>query len=302
MTPRSRLDSFVNRIEERDRFCELLSTGEKPIMIVWGKNGLGKTWLLEWMMHECAQRQLVKSELVWDETRKYEEYGIMRKIRDDVDPSYFKPFTDLISYYTEPQYKLQIIVEGDLSVANKAEFVESKFNDLVGVMIKDNEISFPRTDIQVPMEERLIRLTDLFIPSLAAATKDRPLWIFFDVFDRRMSPETRKWIQNELFAAILDGKLPNVKVVMSINRKPSPDGNFLDFVEEASLQPFERQYVEEYLLKRGVDERLGVDEKRRAGMVDVIMAEAEGVPLKVAKLVAGVIKMLEKERRRTVGG
>lgn len=301
MRPKNRLDLFVNRTEERERFCELITSGEKPIMIVWGKDDLGKSLLLEWMSQECAQRSVAKAELSWNATRKYDPYGIMRKIRDLIGTAYFKPFTDLINFYTEPNYTLKVIVEGDLSVADKAEFVESKFRDLAGVIIKDSMISFPRPDIEVPIEERLYRLTDLFIPSLAAATKKHPFWIFLDDNLENIAPETMSWICEEILAAIVRGKLPNVRAVMALSQWPSPDTELLPFIEEASLQPFERQYVKEYLIKRGIDESIGISEDRRDGWVDFLMYQGEGVPGKVALLLEGMIRRHEKERRTKSG-
>ena len=42
--------------------------------------------------------------------------AVMRKIRDDLGTDLFKPFTDLINYFTVPQYNLKIDVQGTVRV------------------------------------------------------------------------------------------------------------------------------------------------------------------------------------------
>jgi len=60
-----RLAEFVDRDEEMRRFRTMLKSSDKPIMVVWGEAGIGKTSLLARMIHECAVRNLRKSEIVW---------------------------------------------------------------------------------------------------------------------------------------------------------------------------------------------------------------------------------------------
>jgi hypothetical protein len=309
MKPKSALDLFVNRDDEKDRFCELLNSGEKAIMIVWGKDGLGKTFLMDWMIHECAQRTLAKAELFWSNSRKYDPYGVMRRIRDDLGVlKYFSHFTELINYYTDPSstdlsQPLEVVTQGKMSVADKAKFINSKVRDVANVIIRDSMIVVPRQDIGVPMEERLIRLTDLFIPSLAAATEKKPCWIFLDVPSNKkhFSPEVKSWLWDELFSAVVRGKLPNVGIVMCVAPKPSPNTKFLTSVEEANLQAFDRGQVEEYMKLCGMNETLGVGEERRLGMLDAIMWQTKGVPKGVALMVDGMVKDLKEERRKNSG-
>ena len=309
MKQKSALDLFVNRTDEKDRFCELLNSGEKSIIIVWGKDGLGKTFLMDWMVHECAQRALAKAELVWSNSRKYDPYGVMRRIRDELGVlKYFSHFTELINYYTDPgstnlSKPLKVVTQGNMSIAEKAEFINSQVRDIANVIIKDSMIVVPRQDIGVPMEERLIRLTDLFIPSLAAATEKKPCWIFLDVPSNKKHffPEVKSWLWDELFSSVVKGKLPNVGIVMCVAPKPSRDPRFLTSVEEASLQAFDRRHVKEYMELCGMNETLGVGEERRLGMLDAIMWQTKGVPKEVALMVDGMVKDLKEERRKNRG-
>ena len=64
MTPnllQRRLAEFVDRTSEMDRFCRMLQTGEKPVMIVSGDSGCGKSSLLARMVHECSLRSRRKA-------------------------------------------------------------------------------------------------------------------------------------------------------------------------------------------------------------------------------------------------
>lgn len=103
---RRRLAEFVDRTDEMERFCRMLDSDEKHIMIVWGDAGTGKTSLRLRMMHGCAQRKLRKAEVECGGTRTTGCQGIMRKIRDDVGLQYFNAFSDYINFLTTPDYQM----------------------------------------------------------------------------------------------------------------------------------------------------------------------------------------------------
>src|SRR5687767_12657252 len=103
-----RLAEFVDRTEELARFCRILESTEKYIMVVWGEPGIGKTSLRLRMVHECAQRKLRKAEIVCGGTRTTGYLAFMRKIRDDVGLEYFNAFSDYANFLTDPNYKPQI--------------------------------------------------------------------------------------------------------------------------------------------------------------------------------------------------
>jgi hypothetical protein len=48
--------------------------------------GVGKSSLQAKMIHEVANRGLLKSEVIWSETRNHDLMAITRKIRDDLGP------------------------------------------------------------------------------------------------------------------------------------------------------------------------------------------------------------------------
>ena len=92
--------------------------------MVWGPGGVGKSSLQAKMIHEVANRGLVKSEVIWSETRNHDLMAITRKIRDDLGPKPFEVFTELINFFTVPRHELNVTVDGQptIAVAEGASF------------------------------------------------------------------------------------------------------------------------------------------------------------------------------------
>ena len=93
------LAAFVDRQAELGRFCEMLENDEKPIMIVWGDVGIGKSSLLARLIHECALRKLRRAEVFASKNRFNSYLEILRKIRDDLGPELFPNFTQLVNVF-----------------------------------------------------------------------------------------------------------------------------------------------------------------------------------------------------------
>lgn len=287
-----RLSEFVNRDNELRRFCEMMESDSKFIMVVWGEIGMGKSSLLARMIHECAQRKLRKAEFVSKDTRSNDYMAIMRKIRDDVGVDFFKPFTDLINFYTkegyQPKIELNVTVAGSIKVAENAQIEGSTVGDISAVVIKDNMISVPRSDMAVPEAEYKAKLTDRFIECLSMAVKDGLLVVFFDAAEK-MSLDTEKWIWEELFNAVRDGRLNNIRFILCGQNLPKLDRDWRILVEEAELQPLGLEHIINYLAKRGVDEA------SRPVLADMLLANTKGKISQIAEMVDAYLKL--KERR-----
>lgn len=272
-----RLATFVDRADEVARFCEVLDDQSRAIMVVWGEGGIGKSSLLARMIHECANRNIRKAEVVWTDIRSHNYLAIMRKIRDDAGPENFLHFTDLINYFTVPQYELKITIEGaGIRVAEGAEIKGSSTGVIAGVVIKDCMLGYPRNDINVPEDERRIRLTDCFLDDLAAATGNNALVIFFDAIEK-MTFETERWVSEELIGGISQGWLPNVKLVLCGRRKPDL-GECRLIAEESELKPFLREHIVEYLEKSGITDG-------RDAIADLLLLHTKGKLLDIASSV-----------------
>lgn len=292
-----RLSEFVNRDNELRRFCEMVESDNKFIMVVWGESGMGKSSLLARMIHECAQRKLRKAEFVSKDTRSNDYMAIMRKIRDDVGVDFFKPFTDLINFYTkegyQPKIELSVTVAGSIEVAKKAQIEGSNVGDISAVVIKDNMINVPRSDMAVPETERMAKLTDRFIEGLSMVVENELLVVFFDAGEK-MSLDTEKWVWGELFGAVRDGRLNNIKFVLCGQNPPKLDRDWRILVEEAELQPLGREHIINYLGKRGLDEA------SRPDLADMLLSHTKGKISQIAEMVDAFLQL--KERREHNNG
>ena len=127
-----RLKEFVDRDRELAAFCKMFVSDEKPIMMVWGEVGIGKTSMMMRMVHECAARRMRKAEVVWKDTSPHDYLAVMRKIRDDVGLEHFPAFTDLVNFYYEmgyqPKLQLTLALQGaSINVAQGMNVSDSRF-------------------------------------------------------------------------------------------------------------------------------------------------------------------------------
>jgi hypothetical protein len=181
------------------------------------------------MIHE-RQRGILKAELVWT-TRNHDYIAVMRKIRDDVGVDCFTRFTDLINYFTVPQYELKVSAQGSISVAEGAQIHGSNVGDVSGVMIKDCMFVLPRVDMSIAEPDRMSKLTDCFLECFAASLKDVRRVVFLDAIEK-MTQETQTWVTGES-ASGLDGRLSNVCLVLC-GQVPPPFDPEMRYVEEAN--------------------------------------------------------------------
>ena len=258
--PNRSLEEFVDRVEEMGTFREMVEGRGEPILIVHGKAGMGKSSLLAKMLHECSLAKICKSEIVWTPTRNHDYLGIMRKIRDDFGANVFQSFTDLVNYFTVPQYNLKINVtsSGPINVGQNMTVKQSEIGDMAGIIIKDNFFEMPRADMAVPDQERMTRLTDKFIENLASVTQEKRFFVFFDVVEK-MSAETENWVWNELLMSVQDGRLQNVCFILSGRNEPDLSREWTGVIKKIPLNPVPRKDIVVYLKKRGVVEAMCED-------------------------------------------
>jgi hypothetical protein len=119
---------------------------------------------------------------------------VMRKIRDSLDPAQFQEFTDMVNFFTKPQYELTIKIEGRRAdrCREGAHIEGSPVDVIAGVYIKDLMLAEPRSDMAAPEAERMTRLTDKFMENLASATAaSTPVVVFFDEVEKGRAKELR---------------------------------------------------------------------------------------------------------------
>jgi len=292
-----RLARFVDRESEMQSFCRMLdeASGARPVLIVWGESGMGKTVLLSRMMHECSLRSLVKAEVLWSDTRSHDYLGVMRKIRDDVGAIKFQQFTQLVNFFTNPQpvQRVELVVDtkGSVAVGEHASLAPSAHVDtMAGVVIRDLMLMMPRGDLGIPESERMARLTDKFIAELNAAAVDGKIVIFLDAMEKA-TELTQRWIWGELLNPLREGRLANVCFIVGRQNQPSLDDSWRSMIETRKLAPLLEGHIIEYLIKRGISRE---DAQTSAKW---ILTLSGGSPLTIDNAVDAVLlRMGEQDR------
>jgi hypothetical protein len=286
------LNEFVDRESELGNFKRVLDSPDLAIYAVWGDGGVGKSLFQAKMAHEVATRDLLKAEIVWSETANHDFLAVMRKLRDDLGVEPFKPFTDLVNFFTVPQYELKITVAGNVSidVARGAKFEGAQVGDIAGILIKDVMLTDPRPDMQVPRAELMTRLTDSFVTCMGAALAGRPAVIFLDAIEK-MSDETDAWLRNQLLEAACGGRLGQAKFVLCGRREPHFDRSWNYAAEVNHLCPLTQEHVAAYLEKRGVGP------EGREQLAQMLLAVTGGNMLQLATHVDSYLKIQARQDR-----
>jgi hypothetical protein len=290
------LTTFVDRTSELGRFCDMLGSEEKPIMMVWGEDGIGKSSFLARVIHECSTRRLNKAEVFSTKDRFNTYLKIMRKIRDDVGAEFFPDFTRLVNFFfpdptqPAPAPTVNINVSGAQSVLDRARLEGVNVSgDIAGVIVKDLMINVPRPDMDLKPSDRMVYLTDAFIQNLAPTVKDKLLVIFFDDI-QEWAEETYQWLWNELVGALRSGRLSNLRLVLCCRTKPVLTGDAGMIVKEAALKPLELPDIERYL------EQSGVEPEETRVIAKMLLATSKGIPLAVATALDAYFECFPEKR------
>jgi hypothetical protein len=297
------LAAFVDRQAELGRFCEMLENDEKPIMLVWGDDGIGKSSLLQRLIHECSTRKLRKAEILATKDRFNTWLKIMRKVRDDLGAEFFPKFTQLVNYFFPdpaqalPMPAININVSGAQSVLERAKLENVTIGgDVTGVMVKDLMINVPRQDMHISPRDQLVYLTDAFVENLAPLVEDQMLVILFDDV-QELTAETYAWLWEELVGAATSGKLKNVRFVVCGQTKPELKGDARMMVKEAPLGPLAVDDVDLYLMRSG----LRAEANERRVIAEWLHSDTDGIPLEVATQVDAYFQK-HPDRRVPVNG
>lgn len=279
-----RYNEFVNRDGEINRFCQILDDNEYIAMVIQGQEGIGKTSLQKRLIWECREVRTMRwAETFWIQTRSYNYIAIMRKIRDDIGEIHFQPFTDLLNYFTKPDYELNINVPhaGEINMLSGASLSDVKTGDVSGVkvQIQDLNLNTPREDKEIREQERMYKLTQQFLTDLTGALGEQRLVILIDDLER-MTPETSSWLWSEFVKGVIDRKLSNIRFVFCIDTEPQVDEYLKRLVRASTLRLLNETHILEYLHKRKVG-----DESQRQALAMMIMANTGGVPLKMRDMV-----------------
>ena len=249
-----RLAYFVDRDDEMTHFRAMLDRGPKRILTVTGGEGIGKSLLMERMVHECALRKRRTIKIICRDTRN-DALFIMRSMRDDLAVECFGEFTTVLNTVTTPiaptvnvQINAPVTVGSGLSAGEHAQI-----GDISAVKVT-RDLMMDRMDPARLASERLALLTDPFLRGLQAALKDTAIVVFLDDC-QKMTAEADRWLRDELLFAVKEGVLPNVYFVLLSQKQPDFDA-WQYLTHQAELRPLGREHITIYLEKRSIDEPL----------------------------------------------
>ncbi len=264
-------------------------------MNIFGPGGIGKSLLLGRMMTACRERGIAWVHIEWEDSRHYGYPDLMRRIRDGTDPGLFELFNDRLNFYTVPEYRMKIQLEGSsierVAVLENGQVQQSGVTVHVGhsVQIADANLAGLRSDQGVSETEVMIQVTGAFVVCLQAFTAHRPLVLFLDGIEKmREDNRTYGWIKQELLERVRDAELTNLFIVIAGRESLGLDGDpsFFECAATYELKPFEGEHIREYLHKRGVT---------MPEFADWMVAQGETNPLQVALSVDNFVKYMRRE-------
>lgn len=281
-----RLAYFVDRDEELMRFLAMLDGGQRRILSVCGAEGIGKSLLMERMVHECALRKRRTAKVICRDTRN-DGLFIMRSIRDDLSVECFESFTRLVNALTVPSApNVTIQFNAPISVGQGLNIGEAGHVGDISAVKFTQDLMVDRPDIARRDAERLAQLTDAFVECLGAAVRNEPVVVFIDDC-QKMTPETDLWLRDELLFAVKEGPLSNAYFVLLSQKQPDLKScGYL--TEQAQLGPLTREHIAIYLEKRRIDEPV------RPDLVRMLWVVTEG---RIADIERYVEAYLEERRR-----
>ena len=284
-----RLAQLVDREGEIKNFCSMLDDSDwpRPVMVIWGEGGMGKSSLLFRMIHECSLRKITKAEVTWTDIYNHDFLAVMRKIRDDVGADKFSAFTKLVNYFfSDRSIRVDLRVDGagtvgdGMAVGPNAQIgtMANVVFEKGSVVIKDQMETTPRGDVAINDTDRMVQITDQFISDLSAASANSRVVVFLDSTEKA-TDVTRRWFWSGLLEALNQGTLNNVQFVVCSRNQPMIDDRLKLLVDEERLGPLRQEHIAEYLSRLKID----LPAEAKALVVDTIWVTTQGNPLKIAE-------------------
>ena len=298
-----RLAQLVDREDEIKNFCAMLDdpSWPRPITVIWGEGGIGKSSLLFRMIHECSARKLMKAEVFWTDIYNHDYLAVMRKIRDDVGADQFSEFTQLVNYFfADRSIRVDVNVSSSGSVGDgmvlgagaAVGHVAGVVFEPGAIVVKDHMETSPRRDLAIGEADRMARITNQFVENLNAAAEGRRVIVFLDAVEKA-ADLTQKWLWYGLFDALQQGRLTNTQFVICGRNQPTIDDRWRLLVGEERLAPLKPQHIADFLDRLNIN----LDATARAAVVDVIWAASQGNPLKIANLAGEFARMRKTQNR-----
>jgi hypothetical protein len=239
--------NFVNREEELERFRAVTQMHVKPVLIVFGEGGVGKSALRRQMEAACTTHRVL---IEWRKTRPYDYMDIMRSVAGSSKAAHFQEFQQLLARFEEADRSITINLQttGAIEIAREAvlQNVESVKATAVNI---ERFVTGPRQNGLAA--NRMTRLTDAFLRGLGTAAADAHIMIFLDAFEMA-DTETKDWVWSEFAAALSDQSLRRVRLIVFTRETPVVEPSLRPLVDILPLAPLRQLHVVEYMRRRGI--------------------------------------------------
>lgn len=196
---------FVDRDREVEQFLAMLR-GDDPhcILLLNGDSGVGKTWLIDVLRHQCSLKEVHAARIDFSSTKTYDFLALCREIRDALGAEVFKPLTDKLNWCTTIGYQLALKWRGnERSVSKSGDWLANLEyeGNIADLTCEDrlNEFLLPNLS-RIQVGNALAKQLAADAQILAAEQNRRPVTFFDDV--DAADEETRQWLREDLLPAI----------------------------------------------------------------------------------------------------
>jgi hypothetical protein len=282
---------FVNREKQRRGFIKMLERETlRQIMFVEAPNGMGKTWLIGRLRHECKVRGVPVAHFDFWGGRPMDYLAMVRQARDQLGPAHFNAMTQIINEATSITVKVDVESQrrGDVNISlGDVTDSEVTIGDVAGgSIVKDNFFEVKADSDEIRQRTRA-RVLDSFFGCLLALSQEQVAVFLFDTYED-VQDEARQWVEGELLIRVRHEQLPNVLVVLAGKETPRLDLSAWDqFLRLTDLALFTPEDVRQYLERRG---QTHLD-------LNTIIATSGGHPAKLGEMVdtAALSRVTEEE-------
>ena len=141
----------------------------------------------------------------------------------------------------------------------------------------------------VTRKEAERQINDAFFRALAVLMVDKhPIVFLLDSYEDAIE-EVKQWVEKELLLRLRDGQINDVVVIITGRETPDLSALGMDqLVVKTELEPFDEQYVQQYLQKRQIPQDSGLD-------VHTVVLTSGGIPGVLALMVDNVLAKVQKD-------
>jgi hypothetical protein len=255
--PPNRQNKFVDRDREIEQFLAMLEGKESPcILLLHGDSGMGKSWLIDVLYHECSLRGICAARINFDPNMDYDLLQTCRSIRDQLGAEAFKPFTDKLNWCTTPGYELALRWQiTELPETSQGDWLANPVyaGDAAEVTVRDRFDMFVRPHLPYPKVSSGLT-TQLIADLRRRAERSRGLVLFFDDLDKS-DPETCEWLWRSLLTRLgsesPDG--PRLVAVVSAEQEPPGDYQWQPITRRLKVENLSRQDVDDFARMHAID-------------------------------------------------